>query len=102
MAAVSTIQGIIQVILKSAINPLVPILIGIAIIFFAWGLFNYLKTGLGDKSELEGAKSLMFWGVIIIFVMFSVWGLALIFQNIFFGDDVPMDAPDIPYKFWLI
>ena len=94
-----TIQSIIQVILKSMIDPLVPILIGIAIILFAWGLFNYLKTGMGDKTELEGAKSLMFWGAIIIFVMFSVWGLALIFQNIFFGDNVPMSAPEIPNKF---
>lgn len=98
-AEAGTIEGIIQVILKSFIDPLIPILIGVAIILFAWGLFKYLKTGVGDKSEIDGAKSLMFWGVIIIFVMLSVWGLVLIFQNIFFGEDVPMIVPAIPNKF---
>lgn len=95
MAETGTLSGIIKVILTSAIDPLVILLIGLAIILFAWGLFNYLKTGLGDKAELEGAKSLMFWGVIIVFVMVSVWGLVSIMQNIFFGDNPPTEAPTI-------
>ena len=81
-----TLQSIIQVILKSMIDPLVPILFGLAILIFAWGLFKYLRAGIGDK-EIEGAKSLMFWGVIIVFVMVSVWGLVIVIQNIFFGGE---------------
>ena len=95
MAAVGTIQSIIQVILSSVFDPLVPILIGLAVIVFAWGLFNYLKSGMGDTAQLKGAKSLMFWGVIMIFAMLSVWGIVLVLQNVFFGDSVPMDAPSI-------
>jgi F0F1-type ATP synthase membrane subunit c/vacuolar-type H+-ATPase subunit K len=95
MAQAGTIEGIIGVILDSLLNPLVPILIGLAIIIFAWGLFNYLKSGLGDAAELQGAKSLMFWGALIVFVMVSVWGLVLVLQNIFFGDSIPTVAPEI-------
>ncbi|MFA5023085.1 MAG: hypothetical protein WC385_00750 [Candidatus Paceibacterota bacterium] len=101
MGEAGTIKGIIQVILKSFIDPLVPILIGLAIILFAWGLFNYLKTGMGDKNEIEGAKSLMFWGMIVFFVMVSVWGLVTIIQNVILGDNPPIVAPAIPfYNFW--
>ncbi len=96
MATAGTIQSIIQVILSSLLDPLVLILIGLAIIIFAYGLFNYLKSGMGDTTELKSAKSLMFWGVVIIFSMLSVWGLVLIFQNVFFGDSVPTNSPDIP------
>ena len=95
MAAVGTIQSIIQVILSSVFDPLVPILIGLAIIVFAWGLYKYLKSGIGDTAELKGSKSLMFWGVIMIFAMLSVWGIVLVLQNVFFGDNVPMVAPTI-------
>lgn len=90
-----TLQSIIDVILGSFVDQVIPILIGIAIILFAWGLFNYLRTGMGDKAELEGAKSLMLWGVIILFAMVSVWGLVAILQNIFFGDNVSTVAPSI-------
>ncbi|MFA6254079.1 MAG: hypothetical protein WC640_02355 [Candidatus Paceibacterota bacterium] len=96
MAAAGNLQGIIQVILKSIIEPLIPILVALAIILFAWGLFNYLKSGMGDTDDIRGAKSLMFWGMIIIFVMFSVWGLVLILQDVFFnGGTVPMVAPKV-------
>jgi hypothetical protein len=91
----ANIKSIIEVILRSFIDPLIPILIGLAIIIFAWGLYKYLKSGMGDKDAIIGAKSLMFWGAIIIFVMVSVWGLVAIFQNVFFGDNVPMSAPEI-------
>lgn len=90
-----TIQSIIQVILTSMLDPLVPILVGLAIILFAWGLFKYLKTGIGETEDIKGAKSLMFWGVIIVFAMVSVWGLVAILQNIFFEDSSPIEASDI-------
>lgn len=93
----STIDSILKMVLKVILQPLIPILIGLALIIFAWGLFKYIKTGLGDKNEVEGAKSLMLWGVIIFFVMVSVWGLVAILQNIFFGGiDVPTYLPQIP------
>jgi len=93
----TTIQDLLTMVLKTILNPLVPILIGLALIIFSWGLFKYLKSGLGEKSEIEGAKSLMFWGVIILFVMLSVWGLVAILENIFFGGaTVPTTLPNVP------
>jgi hypothetical protein len=53
---------------------LVPILIALAMVVFFWGLVRYL-WGKGGKSDIAGAKSLMIWGLITLFVMVSVWGI---------------------------
>lgn len=87
---------IINNFLTGIISPLVGLLIGVAIALFIWGLLKYLKSGLGEKGELEKAKMMMFWGVIIITVMVSVWGLVEVLQRMFFGDSVPNGPPDVP------
>lgn len=87
---------IINNFLTGIISPLVALLIGIALALFLWGLAKYLKSGLGDKAELQKARSLMVWGVVIITVMVSVWGLVQVLQEMFFGDSVPNGPPDIP------
>ena len=96
-ASKPNLQSIIHVVLANMINPLIPILIAFAIILFAWGVFNYTKSGMGDKAQIEGAKSLMFWGVVVFFVMVSVWGLVAIIQKIFLGDipSAPINASSI-------
>ncbi|OJI08685.1 MAG: hypothetical protein COV08_03290 [Candidatus Vogelbacteria bacterium CG10_big_fil_rev_8_21_14_0_10_49_38] len=91
-----TLQSLIGDVLATFINPLFPILVGFALILFMWGLVKYLKGGLGDKKDLDGAKSLMLWGVIVLFVMVSVWGFVKILQQTFFGDDPPITPPNIP------
>ncbi len=93
----ATFQSIIGKVLSTMLNPLIPILIGLALVVFFFGLFKYVKTGFGDKNEVEGSKSLMLWGIIILFVMFSVWGLVAILQGTFFGNEtIPVTLPDVP------
>lgn len=96
--ASATIQSVLEGFLGTVINPLMPILTGLAVLTFFWGLFKYLKSGMGDTEDIKGAKSLMLWGVIIIFVMFSVWGFVNILRDIFFGSDdlTRITADDIP------
>ena len=89
----TTLQSLIGDVLATFINPLFPILVGFALILFMWGLVKYLKNG--DK-DIESAKSLMLWGVIVLFVMVSVWGFVKILQQTFFGDNPPTTPPDIP------
>lgn len=98
MAATITLQNIIETVINSVINPLVPVLVGVALLIFAFGLFKYTKSGYGQSTDIQGAKSLMFWGVIILFVILSVWGLVGILQKTFFGSNLPKTVP-IPEKY---
>jgi len=87
---------IINNFLTGVISPLVALLIGVAVALFLWGLIKYLRSGLGDKSELEKAKTMMVWGVIVLTVMVSVWGLVGFLQQMFFGDSIPTSPPNVP------
>lgn len=55
------------------------IIIGLAVLYFLWGLLKYIKTAAGE--ELEEAKGMIINGIIIIFVMVSIWGLVRVFAN---------------------
>lgn len=61
------------------IGMLVPLLIGLAVVVFFFGLVKYIWGGAEAKSA---AISSMVWGVIAIAVMVSIWGLVGLLQNI--------------------
>ncbi len=63
------------------LNGMVGLLILVAILAFFWGLVKYLFSG-GGEDKSEGLK-LMFYGVIAIFVMVSIWGIIRLLQNTF-------------------
>lgn len=63
------------------IRPLVPLLIGLAVVVFVYGVLLLVLSEGGEKKE-EG-KAFMFWGIIGIFVMVSVWGLVSVLKDTF-------------------
>lgn len=70
------------------LNALVPMIITIAIIFFFWGLTQYLLK-IGE--DRQAAIQTMIWGVVAIFVMVSIWGIIKLLQSTFkVGDTNPV------------
>lgn len=65
------------------VQALIPLMIGVAMIVFFWGIVVYLFSGDKDKG-----KSVMLSGVIALFVMTSVWGLVGILRTTLLGDNV--------------
>ena len=60
----------------------IPVLLGLAVLLFLWGLAQYV-TKTGDVESREGAKQKMIWGIVAIFVMVSIWGLVAFLQTVF-------------------
>jgi len=56
------------------VNAALPILIGLALLGFFWGLVKFIFAA-GDASKAAEGKSIMIYGVIALFVMVSVWGI---------------------------
>jgi hypothetical protein len=50
------------------------IIIAIALITFLWGVVKYITSG-ADEEQRIGARNMMLYGIIGLFVMVSVWGL---------------------------
>lgn len=74
----------------SLISQLVPVVFGLALLFFFWGLAQFIwAAGRGNEERVKSGKQLMFWGVIALFVMFSIYGIiALLVSD--FGVGLPI------------
>jgi hypothetical protein len=71
------------------------ILAALALLVFFWGLVKYIAKA-DDPKEKEAGKNTMIWGVIALFVMFSVFGLVSFLQASFGIDATNNSAPAVP------
>lgn len=85
-------KGILELITSSILNPLVALFLGIALIYFMWGVLTYVRRGESEGDRAKGIQ-MMTYGIIAIFVMVSVWGLVYILINTF---NLNTSAPPIP------
>jgi len=89
---------IIQIINSVAyiVGLVIPVLIGVALIVFFWGLIQYIREG--GKSHEQG-KKIMIAGIVSLFIMVSVWGIVGFAQSalgIRGNSSSPQSAPYIP------
>ena len=63
---------------------LLPVLIGLGLFLFIWGIVTFM-TAQGSEESVSVAKKRMFWGIIILFVMVSFWGIVNFFFDDFFS-----------------
>jgi len=74
--------------LVDLMNSLVYLIIGISLVLFLYGILK-LSFIDGQKPEArEQATKFMFWGIVSLFVMVSVWGLVNILKMTFFGGNL--------------
>ncbi|MBI4079737.1 hypothetical protein HY414_00725 [Candidatus Kaiserbacteria bacterium] len=67
------------VLASTFLNGVIGLFITLAIVVFFWGLIKYLMS-MSQENANEGLK-IMFWGVIAIFVMVSIWGIIRLLQS---------------------
>lgn len=77
-----TFSGLVYMLI-SFINPLAAILVSLALLIFFWGIVQYIYSG-GSEGHEHG-RQLMVWGIVALFVLVSIWGLARILASTFFG-----------------
>ena len=81
-AVSNTFKDLMQnVVINQFIKPVVPILTGLLIIVFIWGVIKFIRAE--DSTKIEEGKQFMLWGVIAIAVVFSIWGLVAVLQKTF-------------------
>jgi len=72
-------------------NAVVPLLVGLAVVGFVYGIIKYFLNPENEEKRKEG-KSFMFWGLVTLFVMVSIWALVGVFSSTI----TPGKAPLIP------
>lgn len=94
--AFAQINGINDLIdqVQVIIARLIPVVIGLAVLVFIWGVLRYVLAG-GEETKDE-AKKFMLWGIIGLFVMVSVWGLVNILSRTIFSGERINEPPTVP------
>ena len=80
-AALNTL-GDVLVVFTNIINALMPFIVALAVLFFMWGVFQFVKSA-GNEDERTEGRNRMIYGIIGIFVMVSVWGFVNLLDNTF-------------------
>ena len=66
--------------LESLMGRVVPLLIGLAVIVFLFGVLRFVFNA-GSEDKRKSGRDLIIYGLIGIVVMVSVWGLVYFIQN---------------------
>ena len=62
------------------INPLIELLFALAIVYFLYGVFEFLSNQANEEKKTTG-KSHMLWGIVGITIMMGVWTILGILLN---------------------
>jgi hypothetical protein len=60
----------------------IPVVAALALLFFFWGLANFIFHADNEDKRKEG-RSVMIWGVVALFAMVSVWGIIAVLLRTF-------------------
>jgi heme/copper-type cytochrome/quinol oxidase subunit 2 len=66
--------------LTTLFSLIVPLLMGIAVVVFLWGIIKFIAHADNDKERTEG-KQFMIWGMITLFIMVSLWAIVGFIQE---------------------
>lgn len=76
------------------IGNLIPLVIGLAVLYFLYGVLGFIQAK--DADQQKEARMTMLSGIIILFVMVSIWGLVgLISDTLDLSNNVP-NVPSLP------
>jgi len=74
-------------------NVLIPLVFGLTLLIFVWGMFRFFVWGGGNEEERAKGKQLILWSIVGLVLMVSIWGIVNIVAGGFFPDKAPPQMP---------
>ncbi len=70
----SSFDSLFGKIINNIVNPGITLLLGLAVVFFVWGLFEFISNSAQSEKRDQGYQH-MLWGVIGVFIMLAAKGI---------------------------
>ena len=68
------------------ISAALPVLVGLALLVFLWGLAKFIFKVGGDEKAVADGKNLIKWGLIALFILVSFWAIiGFFYEDLGFG-----------------
>lgn len=83
-AAPTDIKSLISMFTTDLVNPLIALFSTLAVLYFVWGIAKYISSA-GDQKKAQEGKSVMTYGILALFVLFSFWGIIQFIHTDIFG-----------------
>jgi len=93
-AATTDFKSLVSGITTGILAPLIPLIIGLAVVVFLWGVLRFIVAA-GDVKKREEGRNFIIWGLIGITIMFSIWGLVKILTDTLNLDKTPPAIPQL-------
>ena len=92
---VKSLTDLINFFTCTLMDAVAPLLVSLAVVGFIWGIIQYFLNPDNEEKRKAG-KKFMFWGLISLFVIVSIWGLVGILTHTFFGQSARSVMPHLP------
>lgn len=72
--AYASVDSFVTNVNKLIINPLIALLFGLAVVFFLYGVFEFISNQNSEEKKTTG-KNHMIWGIVGIVIMMGVFSI---------------------------
>ena len=69
-----TANTLLENILTNIVNPFITLMVGVAVIYFLWGVFQFVRNADSPEERKKGGMNMM-WGALGLFIMVSAYGV---------------------------
>lgn len=73
-AALEGLKGLLGDI-KGLLDLMFPLMFALGLVYFFWGVAQFILNDAGNDKSREEGKQKMIWGVVALFIMFSIMGI---------------------------
>lgn len=73
-------QGILDAFISEIVNPIISLLLALAILYFIYGVFVFIRNADSPDERKTGGNHIL-WGAIGIFVMVSAYGIVALIKG---------------------
>ena len=80
--AYASVDSLISSVNKLIINPLILLLFALAVVYFLYGIFEFISNQENEEKKTTG-KNHMIWGIIGIVIMMGVFTILNMIMNTF-------------------
>ena len=80
LAALDGVKGLLRA-FGGILGLIVPVLFSLSLVYFFWGVTQFILKDAGNDKTREDGKKKMIWGLIALFVFVSIYGILSAFGS---------------------